>query len=229
MSRVRLALAPAVALAGLAALTACSSSGDESDRASDAQGGDKQVSSPAPKPITKALTQADLTKAVLGDDENLPGYTVHGTKDVTDGQYCNPAQDNSVPKGWARGSDASYEYNGSTLNMADVHICLFDTAKNAHNAYVAWKGTEKNKEQPAKPPVGDESTLVINPGSSEDDVDGYSRSGKVVIRVQVDGNTGGDPSGAQAMLSATLKRLQQLQDGKPATVTAAEEQAAAKK
>ncbi|MBW5423540.1 hypothetical protein GKQ77_18570 [Streptomyces sp. BG9H] len=227
MSLVRLALAPAVALIGLAALTACSSSsGDESNSASSSQGGDKQVSPPAPKPITKALTQAELTQAVLGDGEVLPGYTVHGTKEATDGQYCNPALDNSAPKGWVRGSDASYEYNGSTLNMADVRICLFDTAKDAHRVYTAWKGKEKSKEQPAKPAVGDESTLVINPGSSEDDIDGYSRSGKVVIRVQIDGNTGGDPSGAQAMLSATLKRLQQLQDGKPATVTAAEERAA---
>ncbi|AZM51618.1 hypothetical protein DMA15_02645 [Streptomyces sp. WAC 01529] len=229
MSRARLALLPAVALVGLVALTACSSSGDEPDSASSTQGGDKQVSPPAPKPITKALTQADLTQAVLGDGEGLPGYTVHGTKEVTDGQYCGPAQDDSVPKGWVRGSDASYEYNGSTLNMADVHICLFGTAKDAHNAYLAWKGAEKSMEQPAKPPVGDESTLVINPGGSEDNVYGYSRSGKVVIRVQVDGNTGGDPSGARAMLGATLTRLQQLQDGKPASATVAEEQAAAAK
>ncbi|MFD4629037.1 hypothetical protein ACFVYR_03935 [Streptomyces sp. NPDC058284] len=227
MSRVRLALA--ASLVGMTALTACSSSGEESNSASGAQGAKEQVSSPAPKPITKDLSQADLTKAVLGDGETLPGYTVHGTKDVTEGAYCNRSDDDSVPKGWARGSDASYEYNGSTLNMADVHICLFDTAKDAHNAYMAWKGTEKNKEQPAKPPVGDESTLVINPGASEDNIDGYSRSGKVNIRVQIDGNTGGDPSGAQAMLSATLKRLQQLQAGKPATVTASEERAAAEK
>ncbi|MFF1377454.1 hypothetical protein [Streptomyces sp. NPDC058308] len=142
MSHVRLALAPAVALVALAALTACSSSSDAPDSASNGEGGSKQVASPAPKPITKDLTQADLTKAVLGDGETLPRYTV------------------------------------------------------------------------------------------QDHVDGYSRSGKTVIRVQIDGNTGGDPSGARAMLSATLKRLQQLQqlqDGKPATVTAAEEQAAAEK
>ncbi|MEV7192475.1 hypothetical protein AB0N81_11810 [Streptomyces sp. NPDC093510] len=226
MSRVRLALA--VSLIGTAALTGCSSSSDEPDSTSGTNA-NKPVSSPAPKPITKDLTQADLTKAVLGDGETLPGYTVHGTKEVTDGEYCNRSDDDSVPKGWARGSDASYEYNGSTLNMADVHICLFDTAKDAHNSYVAWKGTEKSKEQSAKPPVGDESTLVINPGASEDSVYAYSRSGKVNIRVEVDGNTAGDPSGAQAMLSATLKRLQQLQDGKHPTVTAAEEKAAAEK
>ncbi|WJV44541.1 hypothetical protein [Streptomyces flavofungini] len=227
MSRVRLALA--AALVGMASLTACSSSGDGPNSASNAQDGNQPVSSPAPKPITKDLTQADVTKALLDTGETLPGYTLHGTKSVTEGEYCSATDDNSSPKGWARGSDASYEYNGSTVNMADVHICLFDTAKDAHSAYSAWKGSETSKEQPAKPPVGDESTLVINPGVSEDSVYGYSRSGKANIRVKIDGGTGGDPSGAEAMLSATLKRLQQLQGGESATVTAADEQAAAEK
>ncbi|GAA3196674.1 MULTISPECIES: hypothetical protein [Streptomyces] len=215
MSRVRVALA--AALAGMAALTACSSSNDT------------PASSPTPKPITKDLTQADLTQALLGDGETLPGYSLHGAKSTTEGQYCNATDDDSTPKGWARGSDVDYEYNGSTLNMASVHICLFDSAQDAHSTYTAWKGNETNKQQHLKHPVGDESTLVINPGASDDSVYGYSRSGKVNIRVKIDGATGGDPSGAEVMLSATLKRLQQLQDGKPATVTAADEQANAHK
>ncbi|MDI3417463.1 hypothetical protein [Streptomyces luteolus] len=65
------------ALAGIAALTACSGSskGD----------GDKPVAAPAAKPITEALAQAVITQALLGDGETLPGWTLHGDKDVTDG------------------------------------------------------------------------------------------------------------------------------------------------
>ncbi|MFG2141891.1 hypothetical protein [Streptomyces sp. NPDC048650] len=227
MSRVRIALA--TALVGMAALTACSSSGDKPSSAAGGPDGDKPVSSPAPKPITKDLAQAAITQALLGDGETLPGWALHGDKDVTDGEYCNTTEADSSPKGWVRGGDTSYEYNGSTRNMAFVNICLFDTAKDAHNAYTKWKGTEASKEQSTKPPVGEESTLVINPGVSEDSVYGFSRSGKVNIRVKIDGGTAGDPSGAQAMLAATLKRLQQLQDGKPATVTATDEQVTAGK
>ncbi|MFE9454170.1 hypothetical protein [Streptomyces sp. NPDC006739] len=76
--------------------------------------------------------------------------------------------------------------------------------------------------------MGDESTLVVNPGLSDDSVYGYVRSGRVNIRVRIEGGTAGDPSGTQAMLAATLKRLQQLQDGKAATVTVADEQTAAR-
>ncbi|GAA0475630.1 hypothetical protein GCM10010361_45070 [Streptomyces olivaceiscleroticus] len=209
----------------MAALTACSSSSDKPDPASD---GGKPVSSPAPKPITKDLSQAHLTQALLGNGEVLPGYTLHGDKSTTEGEYCNATDDDSTPKGWVRGSDVDYEYNGSTVNMAFLHICLFDTAEDAHSAYAAWKGDETSKQQKPIKPVGDENTLVINPGASDDSVYGYVRSGKVNIRVKIEGATGGDPSGAQAMLSATLKRLQQLQDGKPATITAADEQAGAR-
>ncbi|MEV5655956.1 hypothetical protein [Streptomyces sp. NPDC052291] len=223
MSRIRAVLA--ASLVGLTALTACSSSGDEPDSA---PGGEKPASSPAPKPITGELSQAHLTQALLGNGETIPGYTVHGDKSTTDGPYCGPSDDDSTPGGWVRGSDVDYEYNGSTVNMASLNICLFDTAEDARSAYASWKGQETDKEQKPERPVGDENTLVINPGASDDSVHGYVRSGRVNIRVRIDGATGGDPSGAQAMLSAALKRLQQLQDGKPATVTAAEEQAGAR-
>ncbi|MGW8985628.1 hypothetical protein ACWGQ9_23565 [Streptomyces parvus] len=78
-----------------------------------------------------------------------------------------------------------------------------------------------------RPAVGDESIVVINPGASDDTVYGYVRSGKVNIRVRIEGGTGDDPSGAQATMTATLKRLQQLQDNKAATVTAPDEQVTA--
>ncbi|MFF0740505.1 hypothetical protein ACFYVL_08885 [Streptomyces sp. NPDC004111] len=223
----RLRIAFAAALVGLASLTACSSRGDISTSAPGAQGGDKPADAApaATSPITKSLPQADLTKALLGDGETLPGWSLHDDKSVMEGMYCNRAEGDAVPEGWVRGGDASYEYNGSTKHMADADICLFDTAENAHRAYLEWKGTEKTKERPLKPPVGDEGTLVLNPGRSEDYVHAFSHSGRVNIRIKLDGVTGPDPEGARAMLAATLKRLQQLQDGNPATATAVDEQA----
>ncbi|MGW7067083.1 hypothetical protein ACWGII_18685 [Streptomyces sp. NPDC054855] len=226
MSRVRLTVI--TALAGIAALTACSSSSDGPNSGSSNGDGDKPVSAPAAKPITKALTRADLTQALLGDGETLPGWSLHGDKDVTDGQYCNSSDNDSTPAGWLRGADSSYEYNGSTNNMAFVHICLFGSIKSATKAYTEWKGTETSKQQTPKPPVGSESTLVTNPGASEDTVYGFTRSGRANIRVKIEGGTGDDPSDAQATLTATLKRLQQLQAGKSATATAPDELAAAK-
>ncbi|MFI5689674.1 hypothetical protein [Streptomyces sp. NPDC051636] len=212
------------ALVGIAALTACSASSDKPAPGSGTtQNDDKPPSAPVPKPIRKDLTQAQITQALLGDGETLPGWSLHGDKSVTEGQYCNGTQDaDSAPAGWVRGGDSSYEYNGSTNNMAFIDICLFKSADDAHRQYTTWKGTETSKQQNPKRPVGDENTLVINPGLSDDSVDGYVRSGKVNIRVRIEGGTAGDPSGAQAMLAATLKRLQQLQDGKSATVTTPE-------
>ncbi|MEU7070073.1 hypothetical protein AB0B30_04060 [Streptomyces narbonensis] len=228
MSRVRITLA--AALLGTVTLTACSAGG-EGAGSTDGKQSQQPASKPAaaPKPITKELPQAHLTQALLGDGETLPGYTLHDDKSVTDGQYCNGAKDDdSTPPGWVRGGDSSYEYNGSTLDMAFIAICLFDSADAAHRQYTAWKGTETSKQQRPRKPIGDENTLVVNPGASEDSVHGYVRSGKATIRVRVDGATGGDPSGTQAILAATLKRLQQLQDGKAATTTAVDELAAAR-
>ncbi|MFF8602325.1 hypothetical protein ACF065_20345 [Streptomyces sp. NPDC015232] len=226
MSRVRLTLA--TALVGIAALTACSSGGAGPDPTDSARTTDGKPA-PAPRPITEELSQAHLAQALLGDGETLPGWTLHGDKSATDGEYCNGSDDaDSAPKGWVRGSDSSYEYDGSTDNMTHVMICLFDSPEAAHREYTAWKGTEPNKEQRPRTPLGDENTLVVNPGLSEDSVYGYLRSGKVNIRVRTEGGTAGDPSGTQAVLAATLKRLQQLQDGGPATVTAQDERAAAR-
>ncbi|MFF4551093.1 hypothetical protein [Streptomyces sp. NPDC001435] len=227
MSRARVTLV--TALVGIAALTACSSSSDKPAPGSGTHNGDEPVSAPAPKPITKELTQAQITQALLGDGETLPGWSLHGDKSVTEGQYCNGTEEaDSAPAGWVRGGDSSYEYNGSTNNMAYIDICLFKSADDARRQYTTWKGTETSKQQNPKRPVGDENTLVINPGLSDDSVYGYVRSGKVNIQVRIEGGTEGDPSGTQAMLTATLKRLQQLQDGKAATVTAPDEQAAAR-
>lgn len=54
------------------------------------------------------------------------------------------------------------------------------------------------KERALKKPVGDESTLVINPGLSDDNIYAFSRSGRVNMRVEIDGGAAGDPSGDRA-------------------------------
>ncbi|WP_229900201.1 hypothetical protein [Streptomyces hiroshimensis] len=120
-----------------------------------------------------------------------------------------------------RAGDADYLFQGSTRNMMEVAICLFDTPENAKSAYTQWKGTEKDKEKAPTKTVGEETTLVMNPGLSSNTVHGFSRSGVVTIRVTADGMAQ-DTTGVEDMLTATLKRLQQVQDGKRATVTTAD-------
>ncbi|WP_199546327.1 hypothetical protein [Streptomyces sp. N35] len=230
MPRTRPLLASA--LIAMATLTACSDDQRpaSSGAASDSPKGDKAAAaSDTAKPITKNLPQAAITQALLNDGELLPGYELLDDKSVTKGEYCNTTDTDQAPTGWVRGGDADYTYDGSTRNMASVRICLYDSAENAQAAYAAWKGTESDKEQKPSAQIGDESVLVLNPGFSEDNVNGYARSGKAVIRVRMDGHTvdGTDTTGAEATLSATLKRLQQVQAGEPVTVTAVDEQRAA--
>ncbi|MZD06103.1 hypothetical protein GTW43_13525 [Streptomyces sp. SID5785] len=224
MSRLRVTLA--AVLAGTALLTSCSSGGDAADSDHGTRQADKPAAAPAAEPITREISQAHLTQALLGDGENLPGYSLHGDKDVTDGRYCNAAEDaDTAPRGWVRGGDSSYEHNGSTVEMAYIAICLFDSTDAAHRQYTTWKGDGTRKQVTPKKPLGDENTLVA---VGDDSFYGYLRSGRATVRVRVEGGAAGDPSGAQTMLAATLKRLQQLQDGQPATATAADEQAGAR-
>ncbi|MEU1308064.1 hypothetical protein ABZ419_04090 [Streptomyces cinnamoneus] len=212
MSRTRIT-ALTVALA-VAALTSCSSGGSEDG---------------AGKPITKQLGQGEITQALPGTGEVLPGWEPYKGKRVTsDGTYCSGLKEKTSPKGWVRGGSAWFIYNGSTDNMMDVDICLYDTAENATSAYAAWKGTESDKEQAPKKKVGEETVFVLNPGLSENTVYAFSRSGNVNIRVKLDG-AGGDTTGAQDMLAAALKRLQQVQDGERPTATAGDEAAKTRK
>ncbi|MEU1826719.1 hypothetical protein ABZ502_30355 [Streptomyces abikoensis] len=213
MSRTRITVTTLTAFLSLAAITGCSSeSGDEPG-----------------KPLTKQLEQGEITQALPGSGEVLPGWEPYKDKRVTsEGQYCTEVKKDASPKGWVRGGSAWFMYNGSTDNMMDVDICLFDTPENAKSAYTEWKGTEQSKEKAPKKPVGDETVFVVNPGLSENSVNGFTRSGTVNIRVKIQG-TGGDTTGVQDMLAATLKRLQQVQDGKRATATAGDEAAKAAK
>lgn len=56
----------------------------------------------------------------------------------------------------------------------------------------------------------------------------FSRSGTVNIKVEIQ-KSKGDTTGVEDTLAATLKRLQQVQDGKRATATARDEAAEAAK
>ncbi|MEW1762401.1 hypothetical protein AB0393_38590 [Streptomyces cyaneofuscatus] len=206
----RTGTAALVALLGIAALTSCSSdnsgsAGQESD-----------------KPITKQLTQEEIAQALPGSGEVISGWEPYKGKRVTsEATYCT-ASGGRAPKGWVRAGSAWFANNGSTDNMMDIGICLYGSAENSKAAYAAWRGKESSKEQNLKKKVGEESVLVANPGASEDTFYAFSRSGNVNIRVKIQG-TGGDSTGAQDVLAATFKRLQQVQDGERPTATAAEQ------
>ncbi len=230
MSRSRLTLAGTALLAAFA-LAACSADekpGGAAEHAEAKDGGGKKAGPAAvAKPITRDLPQGAITQALMGDGEALPDYSLHGDKGVMETTYCNGQDVEGAPKGWVRGGDASYEYQGSTLNMADVYVCLFESPADAHAVYTAMKGAEDKPHKPSEP-IGDEAALLINPNGTEDYIKGISRSGKAVVEVRLSGGAGAgeDPTGTEAMLAATLKRLQQVQDGKPATATATGERAA---
>ncbi|MGA4847576.1 hypothetical protein ACOBQB_15425 [Streptomyces sp. G5(2025)] len=224
MPRSPLALA-CIAVLATVALAACSA--DEEPGSAKKHSGAENAGRAVAKPITEDLPQGAITQALMGDGEALPEYSLHGDKSVMDTVYCNAQDAKGAPKGWVRGGDASYEYQGSTLNMAHVYICLLDSPADAHAVYTAMKGSEDKPRKPSKP-IGDESALFVNPNGTEDYITGISRSGKAVIEVRLSGGAGAgeDPTGTEAMLAATLKRLQQVQDGKPVTATAAQEKAA---
>ncbi|KFG71336.1 hypothetical protein [Streptomyces mutabilis] len=197
-----------VVLLGVAALTSCSSDNSEGN---------------ADKPVTKQLSQGEITQALPGTGDVISGWEPYKDKRVTkEASYCTASGSTAEPEGWVRGGSAWFVYNGSTNNMMDVSVCLYDTVAHSKAAYAAWRGKEADKEQGLDKPVGEESVLVTNPGHSDDSLSAFSRSGNVNIRVKING-TAGDSTGAQDVLAATLKRLQQVQDGERATATAAEQ------
>ncbi len=197
-------------LLSIAALTSCSSGGSDGD---------------VGKPITKQLDQGQIMQALPGSGEVIREWDPYKGKRVSKADDC-ALVDSPAPKGWVRAGEAWYIHNGSTDDMADVTICLFDSPENAKSAYAAWKDKDL-QEQESKDAVGEESMFLVNP-DTQGTVHALSRSGKVAIKVKVD-HTGGDTTGARDMIAATLKRLQQVQDGERATATAADEAAKAQK
>lgn len=205
MSRTRIVATSLTALAGLVALSGCSSdSGEE-----------------AGKPITKPLDQGQIMQALPGAGEVIREWDPYEGKRVSKADHC-ALVDHPAPKGWVRAGEAWYIHNGSTDDMADVTICLFDGPENAKSAYTAWQDKDL-KKQDSKETVGEESAFFINPDTNGTAY-ALSRSGNVAIKVKVD-HTGGDTTGARDMITATLKRLQQVQDGERATAKAGDEAA----
>ncbi|MFD8706600.1 hypothetical protein ACFV1W_29025 [Kitasatospora sp. NPDC059648] len=214
MSRTRTTVL--TVLLGVTALTSCSSgSGEETGTG---------------KPITKQLAQGDITQALPGNGEMPKGWSLHHDKGVSEsGEYCSGGQGEreKSPKGWTRGGSTSYEFNGSTDNMMYVQICQFDSPEDAKNAYASWKrgkGDNDQTEQATKSKVGEESAVILREPSAY----AYSRTGTVNIEVRVE-ESKGDTTGVEDTLAAIVKRLQQVQDGKRATDTAADEAAKANK
>ncbi|MFE7485777.1 hypothetical protein [Streptomyces sp. NPDC057552] len=207
MSRKGTAAALA-ALLGVTVLTSCSSDNSEGD---------------ADKPVTKQLSQGEISQALPGTGDVISGWESYkGKRETKEAGYCTASGSTVTPEGWVRGGSAWFAHDGSTNDMMDVSVCLYNTAQHSKAAYAAWRGGEADKEQDLGKPVGEESVLVTNPGRSEGSLSAFSRSGNVNIRVKIDG-TAGDSTGAQDVLAATLKRLQQVQDGQRATATAAEQ------
>ncbi|WP_367139466.1 MULTISPECIES: hypothetical protein [Streptomyces] len=208
--RTRIIATSLTALAGLAALSGCSSadSGEE-----------------AGKPITQQLDQGQIQQALPGAGEVIREWDPYEGKGVRQADDC-ALVDHPAPKGWVRAGGARYIHNGSTDDMAYVTICLFDGPETAKAAYTAWQDKDL-KKQDSKETVGEESAFFINPDTNGTAY-AFTRSGIVAIKVKIDHN-GGGIIGARDMIAATLKRLQQVQDGKRATATAGDEAAKAAK
>ncbi len=110
-------------------------------------------------------------------------------------------------------------HDGSTNDLMDVSVCLYDTAQHSRTAYAAWRGGGMEgweSRQGAGPRQAggrgvrarDQPRLQRR---REDSLSAFGRSGNVNIRVKIDG-TAGDSTIAQDILAATLKRLQQVQE-----------------
>ncbi len=176
-------------------------------------------------PLTKQLSQGDLTQAIPDAKDVVPGYWPGtGHKSQPGKSYlCDPphAPANApAPAGWQRAGQGDYDYQGSTSSRGiDLVVCQFDTAAHAKAAHDQWQENEERTpvEVPAR--VGEESVFLAHLPSGM--VFGYSRSGTVIARISVE-DTGGDPADAYDVLAATIKRLQQVQAGRRATATAAE-------
>ncbi|MFF8786747.1 hypothetical protein [Streptomyces sp. NPDC015125] len=213
MSHRRIAI-PAALLAALA-LSSCSTSGGGSAEQGE---GDK--------PLTKSFSQGEITQAIPAGGDAPAGYQLSDLGKGSPGTAddCSRTEGES-PRGWKRGGDTSYYYNGSSASrMMDLNICQFDTPENAKNAYQSWAHRPDLTKQGVKEKVGEESTYLVH--NKTGSAYAYTRSGSVNIEVKIE-DSGGDGTDSHDMLAATLKRLQQVQAGKRPTATAADESAKA--
>ncbi|MFG2295838.1 hypothetical protein [Streptomyces sp. NPDC048603] len=173
-------------------------------------------------PLTKQLSQGELTQAIPDAKDVVPGYYPGSLHKSMPGEPDNCApRKGPTPAGWQRSGRGDYDYQGSTLSRElDLYVCQFDNAEHAKSAYDRWQ--EREETAPVQVPrrVGEESVFLAYSGSSGA-VYGYSRSGTVVVQVRAH-DAGGDPTDARTVLAATITRLQQVQAGRPATTTAAD-------
>ncbi|MER7517889.1 hypothetical protein [Streptomyces sp. NPDC126499] len=174
-------------------------------------------------PLTEQFRQSDLTRAVPDAGDILPGYYPGSLHKSMPGEAddCAPRKGPASP-GWQRSVSGDYDYQGSTISRGiDVDVCQFDTVAHAKAAYALWPDREETAPPSEAPtPVGEESLFLVHTGSSGI-VWGYTRSGTVIARVEVE-DAAGDPTDARHVLAATIKRLQQVQAGRPPTATAVE-------
>lgn len=173
-------------------------------------------------PLTKQLGQSDLTQAIPDAPDVVPGYYRGSSHKSQPGKAddCAPLK-GPAPSGWQRAGRGDYDFQGSTLSRElDLDVCQFDGSENAKAAYDRWLDRDEMTPVEGSGRVGEESIFLAS-GGSGGSVYGYSRSGTVVARVRLE-DAGGDPKDAHDVLAATIKRLQQVQAGRPATATVAE-------
>ncbi|RSS67693.1 hypothetical protein [Streptomyces sp. WAC06128] len=172
-------------------------------------------------PLTKQLSRGELTQAIPDAEDLVPGYLPGSLHKRMPGEPddCAPL-DTPAPAGWQRAGSGDYDYQGSTESRGiDLDVCQFDNVAHAKAAYDQWPDTDETAPLETGR-VGEESVFLAHSGSSGT-VYGYSRSGTVIARVEVE-DAGADPTDAHDVLAATIKRLQQVQAGLRATATAPE-------
>ncbi|MET9953262.1 hypothetical protein ABZ135_17165 [Streptomyces sp. NPDC006339] len=222
MTRSHLALTATL----LTCLTLSACSADKSSQGAPPSGGATGTVQPfkddTDKPLTRQLTTGELTQAIPDAEDVVPGYYPGSLHKNMPGEPDDCAlSDAPAPAGWQRAGNGDYDYRGSTVSRGiDLDVCQFDTAAHAKAAYDRWQDKEETAPAAVRGRVGEESVFLAHTGSSGT-VYGYSRSGTVVARVQVE-DAGGDPTDAHDVLAATIKRLQQVQAGRRATATAPE-------
>ncbi len=172
-------------------------------------------------PLTKQLSRGELTQAIPDAEDLVAGYypgSLHKSR-PGESDDCAPL-DTPAPAGWQRASSGDYDYQGSTVSRGiDLDVCQFDNVAHANAAYEQWPETDETAPLEVGR-VGEESVFLAHSGSSGM-VYGYSRSGTVIARVEVE-DAGADATDAHDVLAATIKRLQQVQAGQRATATAPE-------
>ncbi|GAA3389644.1 hypothetical protein [Streptomyces roseoviridis] len=174
-------------------------------------------------PLAKQLRLSDFTLAVPDAGDVVPGYYPGSLHKSMPGEAddCAPSDGPASP-GWQRSVRGDYDYQGSTVSRGiDLDVCQFDTVAHAKAAYDRMPDRSETAPPVEAPtPVGEESLFLQHTGSSGT-VYGYTRSGTVVARVEVE-DASGDATDARHVLAATIKRLQQVQAGRPPTATAVE-------